>query len=167
MRRSLARRAGVDRRLPQFVGLSGFQDFAINIVVLVRLLPSCSCPLTINPTWVSSPAQELHIHQMSQVPGSMGRPAVSGVTRSKTGGAASKESNNSSDYDLSHRLLLHWFGITHLGSLKGRWYPIVHLTASSHSLPLLLEGHHVVPTAMSSKLLIQSCHNMSIKWKTY
>lgn len=35
MRRSLARRAGVDRRLPQFVGLSGFQDFAINIVVLV------------------------------------------------------------------------------------------------------------------------------------
>ncbi|KAL3162807.1 hypothetical protein ABBQ32_009265 [Trebouxia sp. C0010 RCD-2024] len=39
MRRSLARRAGVDRRLPQFVGLSGFQDFAINIVVLVRLLP--------------------------------------------------------------------------------------------------------------------------------
>lgn len=35
MRRSLTRRAGVDRRLPQFVGVSGFQDFAINIVVLV------------------------------------------------------------------------------------------------------------------------------------
>ena len=35
MRRSLARRAGVDRRLPQFVGMSGFQDYAINIVVLV------------------------------------------------------------------------------------------------------------------------------------
>ena len=44
MRRSLARRAGVDRRLPQFVGLSGFQDFAINIVVLVRLLISCGVP---------------------------------------------------------------------------------------------------------------------------
>ena len=36
MRRSLTRRAGVDRRLPQFVGVSGFQDFAINIVVLVN-----------------------------------------------------------------------------------------------------------------------------------
>lgn len=35
MRRSLTRRAGVDRRLPQFVGMSGFQDYAINIVVLV------------------------------------------------------------------------------------------------------------------------------------
>lgn len=35
MRRSLTRRAGVDRRLPQFVGVSGFQEFAINIVVLV------------------------------------------------------------------------------------------------------------------------------------
>lgn len=34
MRRSLQRRAGVDRRLPQFVGMSGFQDYAINIVVL-------------------------------------------------------------------------------------------------------------------------------------
>ena len=38
MRRSLQRRAGVDRRLPQFVGMSGFQDYAINIVVLVRSL---------------------------------------------------------------------------------------------------------------------------------
>ena len=38
MRRSLTRRAGVDHRLPEFVGVSGFQDFAINIVVLV----SCS-----------------------------------------------------------------------------------------------------------------------------
>ena len=37
MRRSLARRAGVDRRLPTFVGMSGFQDYAINIVVLVSL----------------------------------------------------------------------------------------------------------------------------------
>ena len=35
MRRSLNRRAGVDRRLPTFVGMSGFQDYAINIVVLV------------------------------------------------------------------------------------------------------------------------------------
>ena len=35
MRQSLTRRAGVDRRLPQFVGMSGFQDYAINIVVLV------------------------------------------------------------------------------------------------------------------------------------
>ena len=39
MRRSLARRAGVDRRLPTFVGMSGFQDYAINIVVLVGCLP--------------------------------------------------------------------------------------------------------------------------------
>ena len=43
MRRSLARRAGVDRRLPQFVGMSGFQDYAINIVVLVsQRQPSCA-----------------------------------------------------------------------------------------------------------------------------
>jgi hypothetical protein len=35
MRRSLTRRAGVNHRLPQFVGMSGFQDYAINIVVLV------------------------------------------------------------------------------------------------------------------------------------
>lgn len=35
MRRSLTRRAGVDRRLPQFVGMTGFQDYAINVVVLV------------------------------------------------------------------------------------------------------------------------------------
>ena len=54
--------------------------------------------------------------------------------------AASKESNTSHDYGLSHRLLMHWFGITHLGSLKGRWYPIVHPSASSRSLPLLLWG---------------------------
>ena len=37
MRRSLTRRAGVDRRLPQFVGMTGFQDYAINLVVLVSL----------------------------------------------------------------------------------------------------------------------------------
>lgn len=37
MRRSLTRRAGVDRRLPQFVGMTGFQDYAINVVVLVSM----------------------------------------------------------------------------------------------------------------------------------
>ncbi|KAL0050270.1 hypothetical protein WJX82_007782 [Trebouxia sp. C0006] len=42
MRRSLTRRAGVDRRLPQFVGMSGFQDYAINIVVLVHTTPVAS-----------------------------------------------------------------------------------------------------------------------------
>ncbi|DBA94457.1 TPA: hypothetical protein ACH3X1_002052 [Trebouxia sp. C0004] len=42
MRRGLTRRAGVDRRLPQFVGMSGFQDYAINIVVLVHTTPVAS-----------------------------------------------------------------------------------------------------------------------------
>lgn len=42
MRRSLTRRAGVDRRLPQFVGMTGFQDYAINVVVLVHTTPVAS-----------------------------------------------------------------------------------------------------------------------------
>ena len=49
MRRSLQRRAGVDRRLPQFVGMSGFQDYAINIVVLVRSLLQLSEEFSLTP----------------------------------------------------------------------------------------------------------------------
>lgn len=72
MRRSLARRAGVDRRLPQFVGLSGFQDFAINIVVLVScccwLLSTIMCLIATSPNSLQSKKVESRLQGNHNVP---------------------------------------------------------------------------------------------------